>query len=1253
MKKGNYSIFVALILMLQSLAFTSANNYNEGWKQFNQNNRKEARKFFNLALNEPEYKADALLSLSYLDWTESKESAAFSNFVSFYNESDNPYPYYYAMNSLPFFMDEDMLMSPFKLAFYQKILQDKQMHGTMRAMVNQMMGTYYRKRNQFRKAQTHYDQMGVIKNWQVLGTFDNTSESGFSKDWGAVNKSRETDVFKNKVNAEVSWYNPVHNSENNWFKFDYYFNLNSALMYAQSFVTSDISQQVYMRVGTSGSLKVWVNDALMISVPEERNCDLDIYVCKVDLNQGANRILVQIGSGEIERANFMLRLTDKDANPIPNISGSATYADYTVADQKPLQPLIPFFAEAYFEEKIKSQPENPINYLLLSETFLRNDKAYEAIKVLKHLEKITDGGSTLISYRLHEGYIREKNQVNYKQEMERIKNNDPESVFSLIARYSDLVESEKYDEAENILNRMIELYGENEKTDEKKLAIKSMQKRYDEVISMARQYLKKYPDKYSVVHLNYIILKDVDKKPAAALKLLEKYSKKNYNESAQALIANHYFEYGNIAKGMSILQKRIVDNPYATGYLDHLISILNKTQQYNLALRYAEQALKLTPYLPYFYSTLGNVYKNMNQPEKAKEQFRKAIYYAPNNYDARTELRLLESKQSVYELFPKVNLTELIASAASPADYPDDNSLFLLNSVQRVVYPEGAKEYRRQIAIKILKQTGIERWKEYGIGYNGHLEKLIIDKAEVIKANGSVVKAETYNNQIVFTSLEVNDVLHLEYRVQDFSSGLLSQQFFDKFLMQYSLPSVKVHYSLLVPNDKTFRYVVTNGDVEPQITEVENMKLYSWEINNQPKVKSESYLSDFMDIAPTLHYSSMPDWEFVSNWYRDVTTSKFNADYVLKETFRTIMEGNEQATQEEKARLIYNYILENISYSSVGFLQSNYIPQKASRTITTRLGDCKDLSTLFVALCREAGIDANLVLILTRDNGHSTLALPEIGFNHCIAQLNLDDKSYYLELTDNFLPFGAAIHSNLNAEILPVPLNQPVINGRLPKLEMSHRLANSSERTHRVSLNNNDMMIKREIAYTGLNASWERGEFRYAGADDQLKSKSEDISKQFKVPARLTGLSFRGLEDLSDTVYVNTEIEVKNAAQDVAGMKIFALPWTDINSLSLVSLESRTFPLDYWSYQIEDYTTETIILDLPAGRKLAEVPEDVRYECPTALYTVKYDLSKSGKVIITRYFKRKQDYIQPQDYPAFREFLHQVSEYDHRQIAIR
>ena len=1247
--------FFAILLLFQpvliSNAFGSKDDYNKGWEAFMKNNRQEARNYFKLAANDQETASEALLSLSLIDWNENKLDAAFEDFRSFYKTSTNQYPYFYALSSTPFVYDPILTKS--KLDFFEKAAADPKMNGTLKAMLCERIGNHYINVNNKRKADEVYSKMGNLKNWQVLGTFDNTSGSGFSKDWGAVTKAQEKDSFTNKYQAKVNWYTPVYNKENNWFLFDYYFNIHSAIFYAQTFVQSTSDQEAYLRAGTSGSLKIWVNDALVSSIAEERNCDLDIYAYKIKLNKGANRILVQIGTSEIDRANFLIRLTDENANPLSNIISSTGYDSYQKSEEKSQPEVQPFFAEEFFKDKIKSDSKNPLNYILLAETYLHNDKAYEATKTLKSLESFS-GKSTVVSYLLYEAYIRAHNQTDYEKEMETIKNTDPDSYYSLDYSYDEAIKSEKYNDAVDICKKMKELYGASSNTDNWELKLASYQKRYDDLISLSKTLYAKYPENSEYMQLNYQIKKEVAKDPNGAVAFVDAYCRSYYNEDAIDLLSKACMEIGNSAYGVNILYKQLEKFPYSIDYYQKLIGILFDMQSYDKALALTEKALKLAPYNSDIYTHRGYIYKNLNQTEKAKENFYKSIYYSPTSYESRTQLRLLDKKKEIFELFPKPELKELIAKAGTTKEYPESNSLYVLNDYQQVVYPEGAKEYRREIAIKILNKAGIENWKQYNIGYNGYNQKVTIDKAEVIKANGNTAKAETNgDDQIVFTNLEVNDVLHIEFRVRDYSFGKLAKNFFDNFLYKRSIPAIVNRYSLLVPTDAKFSYQVASGTIEPEISTVENMKLYKWELDNQPAVKEETYMSAYRDVLPVLNYSSLPDWKYVSDWYKDLTTSKFKSDYVLKETIENLLKGKENLSQLDKAKIFYNYILENITYSSVDFMQSNFIPQKASRTITTRLGDCKDLSTLFVALCREVGINANLVLISTRNTGSLTMPLPTIGFNHCIAQLNVDNKTYYLELTDNTLPFGSAVNIDLHAQILPIPFTNEAIGDKLLNMNMPNRTLNTSTRVYNISFQKNDMILDRKFVYTGAMASYQRHSFKNVGAEEQLKKKSQTVAKEFSVPTKLTNLKFTDLDNLNDSLTVSYKVEVKNYVQDVAGMKIFKLPWSDTNSLDIVSLEERTYPFEFWSYQTEDVTIEKAIIDTPTGLKFADIPQNVKYECSAAEYRLSFDTRVAGKITVTRYFERKADKIDTKDYASFRTFMNNVSEADNKQYAFK
>jgi tetratricopeptide (TPR) repeat protein len=1246
-------VLLALLSVAGQLAAATSQAYKKGWDAFLSNDRKNARTAFCEAAGTPDTKADALLSLALLDWAESRTDSAFVHFKSFYHNSPNPYPYLYALFSMSFLFESSGYLPADRVDFLKQIAGDPKMPGTLKTMVFHELGTYYQACNDQKQAASFFSKMGNVGHWQVLGSFDNTSGSGFAKDWGAVTKATPNEVFKNKVDAEVKWYAPPYNKPDNWFYFDYYFYLNNAIMYAQSFVQSPEDQEVYMRTGTSGSLKIWVNDALIASVSEERNCDLDIYGYKIKLHKGANRILVQIGQSEISNANFLLRLTDADGNPVPGLKDEATYTAYSKDKTTTEAEMLPFFAESFLEDKVKNEPGNPLNNIILAETYLRNDKSFEATGILKRLEEAAPV-SSLISYRLSEAYQRANNQTDYDKEVENIKRNDPDSFNAFIELYNEAIKSEKYTEAADVCAKAKSLYGENAFTESWELNLASYQKRIDDLISMSKKLYAKYPERYDYMNLNYAIENSKSKNSPTAVSIVEEYCSKFFSTKALETLSGIYIDQGKTDKGLDILKQRIAIMPYATGYIDNLASTCYRMQRYDEALNATDSLLALSPYLPGVYNTRGYIFKAMKNTDKAKENFAKSIYYGPTSYDSRAQLRLLDNKKEVFDLFPKNDLKALIAKAPSAQDYPEDNSVILINDNQIVVYPEAAKEYHYEIAIKILNQSGIESWKEYGIDYNSNTQKLIVDKAEVVKAGGNTVKAETNNNNVVFTNLEVGDVLHLDYRIQDFSTGELAKQFFDQFLFRYNIPSVLNRYSILAPKGKPFKYTITNGSIQPVVSDVEGMKLYRWESTNVPAVKAEPIMSALIDVVPLLSYSSIPDWKYVSHWYKDLTTSKFNSDYVLKATLASILKGHENDTQLAKAKLFYNYILQNISYSNIAFMHSNFVPQKASRTITTRLGDCKDVATLFVALCRESGIDANLVLISVRDIGLNQLILPSVNFNHCIAQLNVDGKTYYLELTDTKLPFGAALAADLKSRILPIPFKDEPIGDKLLSMDMPFRQPNSIQRYERISLNDNDMQIARHSASYAANASYLRDSYRDLGSEEQLKQISQAVASGFNVPVKVTGLSFSNLDNLSDSVTYDCNIEVKKVMQDVAGMKILSLPWTDkISSLEDVTLEKRDYPFELWAYQSEDINSEQLEIVLPQGMAFVETPKNIHLECANASFDLLFDTSKPGVVRGTRIFRRTSEQVTTAQYAAFRDFINRVSEADNKQFAIK
>ncbi|NJM80557.1 MAG: transglutaminase domain-containing protein [Flavobacterium sp.] len=183
------------------------------------------------------------------------------------------------------------------------------------------------------------------------------------------------------------------------------------------------------------------------------------------------------------------------------------------------------------------------------------------------------------------------------------------------------------------------------------------------------------------------------------------------------------------------------------------------------------------------------------------------------------------------------------------------------------------------------------------------------------------------------------------------------------------------------------------------------------------------------------------------NWYADLVKKNKKLDKVTISTFNEIFpNGITNLSETQRAEKIYNYIEENITYSYLDFRQSGYVPQKPSKTIETKLGDCKDLSTLFVTLAEKANLKSNLVLVLTNDNGLKSLPLPSSEFNHCIVKVTLENKDYFIEMTDKYLPFKSLPTSLYKANALVIEFDKiKNENAKLINLSLDNSLDNSKK----------------------------------------------------------------------------------------------------------------------------------------------------------------------------------------------------------------
>ena len=1219
MKKYICVVAAAFLLMLPIRMF--AGDYDKAWQALLKNEKKEAIALFHKAFKSKDHADNALAMLVCL------ESYEGIDYLEKYGKSpiremQNPAPYTYGLWFYEAFFGQHGKKKGIQLEALQSLQNDDRFNGSMKAAGNYFLGFHYAVSYQIEQNKKSFKNMGAIEDWEFVGPFDNVSGSGFYKEYPPISTPVSKEGFISSNNNLVNWFVPTINTGQGWVMVAPFVTPTTAVGYAQTFIQSEMEQDVLINLGGNCAFKLWLNDKLLFADPEARVTELDAYMMKAHLKKGYNRVLVQFGfTSTVSSPNFIVRLTDTDFKAIPGLEVTPAYHEYQVDKSTAKVELLPGFAEKYFLEKIKNDPDDPANALLLSKVYLRNhfyDKAKEVVAPI--YTEYPKSAFIVNEYAKCLNAEYESTQIN--ELVEQVKLLDPENFYVLSNELDRLQKEQRYDEAMAIVNKLEAITGPTMITELRKAGIMAYQGKIDSVITIAKEVYKKEKDRFEIVNMMAILYQKLLSDPVNYRKVMEEFLQDNFNLPIVDALAKDYFDKNEEDKGIATLNKYITVAPYAPASYNDLIRHFFNTQQYDSAIHYLQITQGISPYSSVISSDIANCYVQKNDKKKALDYFKKALTYNPIDYECRSRIRELENKPNILNYFPTADPYKKIEEDNKKVFDSSYASYFIYKGKDVVLYNEGGCEEVIQVIVRINNKNGVDNWKELSIPYNTYYQDVQILKSEVVKPSGSRVPAESSGNEIVFTKIEPGDAIYYTYKIKHYGSGRIGKEFWDKYYFNSFIPVKEVHYNMLVANGKKLQFNFFNEPaLKPKRKKIEDFEYYSWDMYNLEPVKDEYYMPDLADVGKVLHVSTVGSWGDIAEWYSDITKMQSRDDYELSAAYDKIFPKGVKGLKElDIARKIYNYIEENIAYSSVSFRQSAYVPQRASTTLQTKLGDCKDVSTLFLALARKAGLDANLVLINTRDNGLNTIQLPSMDFNHCIIRYKAGGTEHYLELTDNYLPFNAKNSSMSQAQILNIPYTYKP-GGTIEHLDTEKKEKLALVRMIDIKVEDNDIIVNTESKANGTFASGRRARY-YHHTDDEVKNELQSLlSGAFKNQYSIQDYSFKNLDNLADTVSMKLQFKVKNEIINVGDFSMIKPNFIDVPvSINIFKDEERQYPFEYCWYESSDIYKTVVNIELPEGKTFQQVPSGFSGQFKNMTYKLVYQKLSDNKLRIEREF---------------------------------
>jgi tetratricopeptide (TPR) repeat protein len=1217
----------------------------EAWKAWSENNQQLTEAKLVAAVKEDPNNARAYLGLYLLYGMQGKDQKAWESLKVVLQNKETSYPYIFTvMGSSGVFRQQFDSPNSEAITMLEAMSKSADPEGILKAMANEALGIYYQDQGDLVKSARYFQNQNSIKDWLVLGPFENISASGIEKVFPPESEFATGQTYPGKNGIPAKWFRPSTIKRDQWIDFSRYFVAESAIFYANTFVYSPKKQTVQLRVGTSGSVKVFLNDQQLFEYLDENNNDLDTYVIETELQEGWNRVLIKCGMSEIESCNFMLRVTDRSGEPISGLevsTESKTYPRRPGASVK----VIENFAEAFFKAKIKENPDYLENYALLAECYLRNDKATEAELVLRQASARASK-CALFDIYLVEAYRRGEKSDEISTVYERINSADPNIPQAIVYQINTHFANKEFDKAEELIKKYEKLRPESEELYDLKLALYEKKNLVDQSIATNQKAFKLYPSNWSFVYGEAAYLVDSTQKYDRAISLIEKYMAKNYDYSVLKTLAGFYLQSSNVKKWQEYYNKLLELDPAASTTYWEMSEVFFKQQDYTQAEKMVRKALELCPNSSVYWSRVGEIQRIRKETAAAKESYREALKYHPQDYEALTVLRELEGKPSVFTLFPSEDIKQLIAKAPAATAYPESGGVILLQDIKRVIYPGGgASEINSEVLIKVFNKRGIDDFKEYYIPFNSFSQTLTVEKAVVTKPNGTEIKADTNFNHLVFKSLEDNDTIYIKWNVRNYQSGQFFRDFWDTQYFNTFYPSKITRYSLLAPRDYQFKISAQNMPAEPVKKETDAGTIHQWMVQDEPGVVPEVGMPPFADVAKILHLSSVSEWSTIVSWYTDMAQTKTKSSYEIKELIEQLFAAKKNATEEEKIETVYNFITENIRYSSVSFRQSGLIPQKARDVLVNKIGDCKDVATLCITMLNEIGIRAHYVLVNTRDAGQGANVLPAILFNHCIVAVETSSGLKYLDLTAHNYPIGSL--PAMDVEALSLLIKPGVKNaGPLPADQVAKR--HISHQSKMEIKNDMSVSLSYKSDWQGEASTYLRQIFRDKGPEERQKIWTNIIATQLP-GVRIDKLDFVGLDGPKPSTQVISQFEAANYLSEAGQFKLLKLPWLDRIAAAPAQKE-RKFPYNYWPYA--DKIEERIEVRLPEGYEPLELSKDVKLSSSAADYSIKYSFA-DGVITISREIINKKSVIAISEYADFQQFCRSVQKADDSSILLK
>lgn len=596
----------------------------------------------------------------------------------------------------------------------------------------------------------------------------------------------------------------------------------------------------------------------------------------------------------------------------------------------------------------------------------------------------------------------------------------------------------------------------------------------------------------------------------------------------------------------------------------------------------------------------------------------------------------------------------------------------------RILKPEGTSH--ATIIIPLYKS---EHNKEIVMSFKGYTYNL--EKGEVVKTK---VRGEDIFNEnvsenweqqkVAMPAVRENSIVEYSYQMKsEFTFNLQPWNFQSDIPVNYSEYTVKtpeyfqykkishgyIPFAINIENRTTQKFtvhfaremgeglVVAATPAHDEVFEAQATE-YRWVANNVPALKPEPFITSLKNYLSSIEFE-LAMVKMPNSLPREVSDSweTINTKLLEDEDFgRMVKKGNfvsdklptilgKATTDLEKATAIFNHVQQSVKWNENYGIYAKNVPRKVYED---RTGSVAEINLMLVAILKEAGLNADPVILSTRSHGMVMETNPMLAkFNYVIGMVQIDTSKFLLDATSRNVSFNTLPERCLNGDGRIISKNNAGWAKLLNK-EIRNEYTNAS------------FTLSEDGSYTGtfscssggLSANDRRSSFRNKDQKDFIKEFNANHSTW-----TIKDFSYKNLDTLDQAFIEEYKFEASDGTQ-VAGDHIY------INLMAGCGLKSNPFKLDKRTYPVEFSTLakENILIriNIPEGWVVEELPKPAIMTLPDKDASFKLSLVQgNGYVQVMSSVNINKTMFLPDEYENLKEFFRLIAAKHAEQIILK